>query len=489
MQTNTDFNVPKIAARYAGPIFWIFGLFTIICFSAGIYTENYTLGILPFVLLFTTLTILNFRLVFFILLLTIPVSVETYIGSFGTDLPSEPILILLTGSILLYFLLKPEELNTKSFRHPIVIVLLMMYGWSIFVTFFSTDVILSVKYLLAKSWYLCGFFLLPVLLLRNEKSIRIFFWCLFIPTFGSVLFILIKHATLHFNFDNIQKAVYPVYRNHVNYAVFITMFFPFLFLAKNWYPKHYFRHTVLKYAIPIFIAAIFLSYTRGAWLALIGMPFYILILRFKLTKHILIIAGLSAILFTGYMLYNNNYLKYSPDYEHTIYHDELGEHLTSTFEMEDMSTVERFYRWIAAVKLFKEHPFVGVGPNNFVSNYKQYTVTAYETYISDNDEKSTVHNYFLLLLTEQGLPALLLYIVLIGIVLLTAEKIYGLSDTENQKYIAVVTLCIVAFLLNNTLSDLVEANKVGSLFLICLGILVNFSTGQIKIAIPESREK
>ncbi|MFN8237818.1 MAG: O-antigen ligase family protein [Chitinophagales bacterium] len=190
-----------------------------------------------------------------------------------------------------------------------------------------------------------------------------------------------------------------------------------------------------------------------------------------------------------YMLYNNNYLKYSPDYEHTIYHDELGEHLTSTFEMEDMSTVERFYRWIAAVKLFKEHPFVGVGPNNFVSNYKQYTVTAYETYISDNDEKSTVHNYFLLLLTEQGLPALLLYIVLIGIVLLTAEKIYGLSDTENQKYIAVVTLCIVAFLLNNTLSDLVEANKVGSLFLICLGILVNFSTGQIKIAIPESREK
>ncbi|MFN8237820.1 MAG: hypothetical protein U0T77_06580 [Chitinophagales bacterium] len=195
MQTNTDFNVPKIAARYAGPIFWIFGLFTIICFSAGIYTENYTLGILPFVLLFTTLTILNFRLVFFILLLTIPVSVETYIGSFGTDLPSEPILILLTGSILLYFLLKPEELNTKSFRHPIVIVLLMMYGWSIFVTFFSTDVILSVKYLLAKSWYLCGFFLLPVLLLRNENPFVSFFWCLFIPTFGSVLFILIKHAT------------------------------------------------------------------------------------------------------------------------------------------------------------------------------------------------------------------------------------------------------------------------------------------------------
>ncbi len=488
MQTNTDFNVPDIAAKYAGSIFWLFGLFTIICFAAGIYTEDYTLGIVPFGLLFSILALLNFRLVFFILLLTIPVSVETYIGSFGTDLPSEPILILLTGSIILYFVLKPQVLNTKSFRHPILIVLFLMYGWSIFVTFFSTDVILSIKYLLAKSWYLCGFFMLPILLIRNEKSVRILFWCLFIPTLGSVLFILIKHATLLFSFDNIQKAVYPVYRNHVNYAVFITMFFPFLFLAKSWYPRHYARHTVLKYAIPVFIAAIFLSYTRGAWLALIGMPFYILVLRFRLTRYILIAAGLIAILFTGYMLSNNNYLKYSPDYEHTIYHDELGEHLTSTFEMEDMSTVERFYRWIAAVKLFKEHPLVGVGPNNFVTNYKQYTVTAYETYISDNEERSTVHNYFLLLLTEQGLPALLLYVFLIVIVLLNAEQIYSLSDTENRKYIVVVTLCIMAFLLNNTLSDLVEANKVGSLFLISLGMLVNFSTGQIKIAVPENKE-
>lgn len=481
MLTNTDFNAPKTADKYAGPLFWVFGLFTILCFSAGIYTEDYTLGILPFALLFSALTLLNFRLVFFILLLTIPLSVETYIGSFGTDLPSEPILILLTGGILIYFLINPGELNQKSFKHPILMVLFGMFGWSVFVTFFSTDVILSVKYLLAKSWYLAGFFLLPILLIRNEKSIRVFFWCLFIPTFGSVMFILIKHGTMLFSFDNIQKAVYPVYRNHVNYAVFITMFFPFLFLAKSWYPKHYVRHTVLKYSIPVFIAAIFLSYTRGAWLALVGMPLYLLVLRFKLTKYVLIAASVIAITFTGYMLSNNNYLKYSPDYEHTIYHDELGEHLTSTFEMEDMSTVERFYRWIAAVKLFKEHPLVGVGPNNFVTNYKQFTVTAYETYISDNEERSTVHNYFLLLLTEQGLPALLLYIILIGVILLTAERIYTLSDAENRKHIAVVTLCIVAFLLNNTLSDLVEANKVGSLFLICLGLLVNFSTGQIKI--------
>lgn len=38
-----------------------------------------------------------------------------------------------------------------------------------------------------------------------------------------------------------------------------------------------------------------------------------------------------------------------------------------------------------------------------------------------------------------------------------------------------------SFLINNSLSDLVEADKVGSLFLMCIGLLVNFSTGQMKI--------
>jgi O-antigen ligase len=284
---------------------------------------------------------------------------------------------------------------------------------------------------------------------------------------------------MEFSFDNITKAVRPIYRNHVNYAVFITMLLPFIFLAKSWYPVNYVRYKILKYSIPVFLAAIYLSYTRGAWLAVVAMAFYFLVLRFNLTKYVLVAAGVAVIGFTTYILKDNNYLKYSPDFEHTIYHDELAEHLTSTFEMEDMSTVERFYRWIAAVNLFKENPVVGVGPNNFVSNYKKYTVTAYETYISDNEERSTVHNYFLLLLTEEGLPALVLFIALLVTILLTAQKTYNTVTENRKKYIVAITLCIVAFLLNNTLSDLVEANKVGSLFFMCLAMLINFSSDEV----------
>jgi O-antigen ligase len=302
-----------------------------------------------------------------------------------------------------------------------------------------------------------------------------------VPTLFSVLFVLVKHATKGFDFDSIQYAVNPIYRNHVNYAVFITMLFPFIFLAKSWYNEQTFKYKVLKYSVPVFLAAIYFSYTRGAWLAVGAMLTYYYVLRFRLTKYIIMLATLGAIGFCTYILHDNNYLRYSPDYQHTIYHDELADHLTSTFEMEDMSTVERFYRWIAAVKLFKEHPVVGVGPNNFVANYKQHTVTAFETYISDNEERSTVHNYFLLLLTEQGLPALLLFLLLIVVTLLKAQQLYSDASEHRKKFVLAVTLCIVVFLLNNTLSDLVEANKVGSLFLMCLGLLIGLSAHNIEL--------
>lgn len=480
MQTNTDFSVPDFFFRNEKLLFWISVLLSLVFFAVGIYSDLSLYFIVPFGFVLLALTMLNFRAVFFMMLMVLPVSVESYLGKFGTDLPSEPMVILLAACTVFYLALNKNELKQRQFQHPVFIIIVLMFIWSIFTTLFSTDVFLSVKYILAKFWYLAVFFVLPVLLLRTKKSIQLFFWCLFIPTYLSVLYVMLRHGMMGFAFDNITEAVHPIYRNHVNYAVFISMLLPFIFLAISWYQKNSFRYKILKYSIPVFLAAIFLSYTRGAWLAVGAMAAYFFVLRFNLTKHVIVISGICVVIFCAYILKDNNYLKYSPDYEHTIYHDELAQHLTSTFEMEDMSTVERFYRWIAAVKLFKENPLVGVGPNNFVSNYKKFTVTAYETYISDNEEKSTVHNYFLLLLTEQGLPALILFIVLITVVLLTAQIAYNASAATNRKYVMAITLCIVAFLLNNTLSDLVEANKLGSLFFMCLGLLVNFSSDAVQ---------
>ncbi|HMW12823.1 MAG TPA: O-antigen ligase family protein [Chitinophagales bacterium] len=478
MQTNTDFNVPSFFIRHDKPLFLAMASLSVLSFLLSIYLKIEILFLLPFLAFFLGVCLLNFRFVFLLMLFVMPISVEMEIGSFGTDLPSEPIVILLSICTMLYAI-RNFHLVKNAIKHPIFIFLCFLYLWSWFTVIFSTNVFLSVKYMLAKSWYLLTFFVLPIFLLDSTKRIRQFFWCLFIPSFISIIFIMIRHGMQGFTFDSITDAVHPIYRNHVNYAVFITMLLPFIFLARTWYSPKSFPYKLLNFSVLFFLLAIYLSYTRGAWLAVIAMLVYFFVLKWNVTKQLLLIAGIAVIAFTVYILNDNNYLKYSPNYDTTIYHDELGDHLSSTFEMEDMSTVERFYRWIAAVHLFKEHPLLGVGPNNFVSHYKPYTVTAYETYISDNEEKSTVHNYFLLLLTEQGLPALILFICLLIVVLLTAQKLYNQVSTTQRKYIVAITLCIIAFLLNNSLSDLVEANKVGSLFYICLALLLHFSVNNI----------
>lgn len=480
MQTGTDLNIPDFFQRNDKLIFWLFSCMAVSFFMLGIYFKISVLFALPFLVLFLGLTILNFRTIFLLLLVVLPFSIEMEVGSFGTDLPSEPIVIVL-ALCSLFFVARNYRMLKTAINHPVVMVLVLMYLWSWLTLIFSSNIFLSLKYMMAKSWYLAGFFLLPLLLLRTEKRIRQFFWCLFVPAFISVIYILINHGMQQFSFDTITNAVHPIYRNHVNYAVFITMLLPFIFLAKTWYLPSDYRHKILLISIPVFLAAIYFSYTRGAWLAVAAMLVYYFVLKWNFTKYFLVVSGIVILLFTAYILKDNNYLKYAPNYEHTIYHDELADHLSSTFEMEDMSTVERFYRWIAAVHLFKEHPIVGVGPNNFVANYKPYTVTAYETYISENEEKSTVHNYFLLLLTEQGLPALILYILLLCFILLSAQKVYNNSSKVYNKYILAISFCLIVFLLNNTLSDLVEANKVGSLFFIALALLVNFSTNNVEV--------
>lgn len=481
MQISTDFSVPKIIQKFEQPLFWLIGFFGIACFCAAVYFNFNLLFVVPFAIVFVGLALLNFKTLYFLLLLAMPMSIEFNIGVLGLDVPSEPIVMLLAASTFLFMLINKNKGDNSSFKHIISLLIIAQFLWSTYIILFSTDIVLSVKYLLAKAWYLLGFYAATMLLVKSEKDIKRFFWCLFIPTFLSVIYVMIKHSTLHFTFDNITKSVHPIYRNHVNYAVFITMILPFIFLAMSWYNKQSVRYKILKYSVPIFLAAIYFSFTRGAWLAVAGMLAYIVVIHFRLTKIALTISFIGAIAFVIYILSDNRYLKYSPDFEHTIYHDDLSEHLSSTFEMQDMSTVERFYRWIAAVKMVQKNPIVGVGPNNFVTNYKKYTVSSYETYISDNEERSTVHNYFLLLLTEQGFPALLLFLVLIVAILITAENTYHKADQQQKKYVLAITLCIVVFLINNSLSDLVEANKVGSLFLMCIGLLVNFSTGQMKI--------
>ena len=48
--------------------------------------------------------------------------------------------------------------------------------------------------------------------------------------------------------------------------------------------------------------------------------------------------------------------------------------------------------------------------SNFYPNYQARTVRSFTTYVSDNPERSGIHNYYLMTAVEQGIPGLLVYL-------------------------------------------------------------------------------
>jgi O-antigen ligase len=119
------------------------------------------------------------------------------------------------------------------------------------------------------------------------------------------------------------------------------------------------------------------------------------------------------------------------------------------------------------------HLLHGYGPNGFYYSYKPYTVSAFITYVSVNEERSTVHNYFLLLLIEQGIPGLLIFCLLLGLLFYYTHRWYhNASDKRERIYAAAVAAMLGMIVSLNLLSDLVETDKIGGLFFLCVGVLL-----------------
>lgn len=427
--------------------------------------KEYWIAFLPLVGVFTLIFTIQPTWLYFVFIAILPFSFEYEIGSFGIDLPSEPLLIGLAILSTLWLINNFREYSKKIFSNPIIVSLLLHLIWIYFCILFSNDAIVSIKYALSKSWYIIGNVVGTYWIIKNSERLHLIFSILVFSTAATIFIVMIEHGMEGFTFESIGAACNPLYRNHVNYGVFIVMVLPFTLILRLNTDKQSIHRLIIDSVIMLFLAGIYFSYTRGAWLAIPVMFVIAYCVRRRLLRFLYPLGILLGILFFVYLSQDYRYLKYAPQYESTIYHEDLGEHLTATFEGKDMSTMERFHRWIAAFRLFKENPIIGIGPNTFVEKYKSYTSPNFETYISDNDEKSTVHNYFILILAEQGGVGFIIIILLVGSYFIYGEKQYHkIQDPYYQKLYLACLLCGASFWLNNLFSDLLEANKLAPLW-------------------------
>ena len=448
------------------------GLF-ICTIGVAVFTELYYLVAIPFLGLLFYAGWQNKNVVFFLLLATIPFSVEyNFSSGLGTDLPDEILMLLVSLLFIAYFLYTPQTINKNVLQHPLLLFLFIVIAWMMVTVIFSSRLQISVKYGLAKGWYIAAFVLAPLIVFRQKKTIIIAGKVIAGSMMLVVAIALFRHYSNGFSFATINNAVTPFFRNHVNYSAMLVCVVPVL-VAFFRLTKKREHKLLLTVAIIIALVALFFTYSRGAWLALlVGMIAYWLIKKRGLFFSYLV-AMILTIGFIFWMKGNDRYLQYTHDYKTTIFHKDFSEHLIATYKFKDVSTAERFYRWIAGVRMIKDNWLTGYGPNTFYDNYRGYAVPAFKTWVSDNPEHSTVHNYFLLTTIEQGIPGLVFLLLLLGAMFYYTQNLYHrVKDPFYRTVAATVGVILTMITILNFLSDLIETDKIGSLFFLCISLLV-----------------
>lgn len=447
---------------------------TIMAFA---YTGNYYVLAAPFAYLYVVLMGVNWKTAYWIFLFTIPPSIQL---SFAGDtasitLPDQPIMWLFLALFLVIYARNPRTIPEWYWRDPMVLIITLQFIWTIVAVIFSKMVFFSFKFLLVKTWLLVCFFIFPIWIFQEKKDFVKGFFVLLIPILITIMIILVHHAMYNFKFDKIQRAITDLYYNHVDYSTVISMFFPLL-LVTCWSlvrKRNIFIRGALILVILIFAAGIGFAYARAAVVAVVFAAVVGIAMKMRLVNLVMPGFYVLIILLMAYMVPNNKYIEFRPNFDHTYMRKDFTDHIIATFRGTDMSSMERLYRWIAAVRMSKDEPLTGVGPRAFYYYYKPYTVTSFRTYVSRNPEQSTTHNYFLYMLVEQGWPAMILYAIFMVAVFAKAQKIYHRFKDKFYRSVTIgLAMTIAVGFINNFFSELIETHKVAALFYIPIAMLV-----------------
>jgi O-antigen ligase len=462
------------------PLTWL-NVLCALCILSALYLDAYWLMALPVVFIGMFYFLKDLKLVFFAMIMTIPISTEFNFGSLSLDAPDELFNLFFIALLPGLLIFNHNRIDFSFVRHPIVIFLTAMFILSILTTIFSVNITLSIKYLLAKAWYIVAYFGMSAYFIRSWQDAKKMAIAVGFTATLTVLYVMVRHAGSGFSFATINSCVGPFYSNHVNYAVQLLVVFPLIWMLGRIHHHKWKQSFLYTGLILLFIIAIYFSYTRAAIGAVVLLvPFYFII-KWKLIKPAIIASIIGISCYSVYLIKDNKFFDYAPNYNKTISHTDFNNLLTATYNFEDISTMERVYRWVAARYMIADKPLLGVGPNNFYDTYKSFTMNSFRTYVSDNPERSTVHSYFMLLAIEQGILAPILFIWMVSWALITGQRLYHEEKDKNKQYVIMAALMILfAILVILTMNDMIESDKAGSFFYISLAIIAGFHWRKVK---------
>ncbi len=436
----------------------------------------YYYNIVPFALFIIYAAIFHLQQLVFFLAFATPLSVTLkdlgMTEGLNLSLPTEPVMACI---MLLYMLnqLSSGLTDQKYVRHSISQIIIIQILWMIVTTITSTDVVVSIKYVISRLWFVFSCYVIMPHLFQSRKNIITFVMCYSWALVIVVFYTLARHAAYVFNFKAADWVVDPFYNDHTAYGAALAMFIPVLFsftLLKS-VPK--FIRGVSLSLLLLFILAIILSYARAGWLSL-GVALLILgTMALNIRFRPLVIT--SAVLTALFLIFQTEIImvlgRNNVDAE-----GDFSKNLESMTNIStDASNLERLNRWSCAIRMWEDKPIFGWGPGTYMFKYAPYQLSGDLTIISTNfGDNGNAHSEYLGPLSEQGVFGLLIVLALLFYCTSMGYRLYYTIEHRDTKIITMgLFMGLMTYFVHGFLNNFLDTDKLSVPFWAFLSALVS----------------
>jgi putative inorganic carbon (hco3(-)) transporter len=482
-----------LSDRRKGAVFIGASLVFILINTILITYEIYWFTLLPAVLLLFGFYFLSMDRVFVLVAFLTPLSFDYTFkdAGLGIALPTEPLLIgMLLILILKFFHQNP--FNRQVWLHPISVIIILQLLWMLWTTFTSEIPVVSLKYFIARLWFVVPVYFFGILVFKDEKRVRQFLLLFLVPLAGVVIYTTVQHSMLGFDGQAAHWVMYPFFNDHTAYGAILAMFVPVsvAFTMDHTYSRS--QRLVFAVLTAIIMMGTLLSVSRAAWLSVFAAAGFFLILRFRirfkyLALGVMVVIAL-VLTFQGQIV--ERMAKNTQDSEET----DFAAHAKSMSNIStDASNLERLNRWSAGYRMFLERPFQGWGPGTYQFVYAPFQHSRDLTIISTNaGDLGNIHSEYFGPFVDSGvIGGLLMLALVIVVIAATLNLLHKRVNPRMRIYLMAVFLGLTTYYVHGFLNNFLDTDKASVPFWAFTAVIVAvslFHTKEEKTGEPESDE-
>lgn len=456
-------------------IIWVYAitaLFLIINFYLVLEKDFYWLFLLPVVLIVFYYYLVSLdKIILLITFLTpLAVNISDLEMGLGISLPTEPLMFAVVV-LFLANLIFNKKYERQIGQHPVSYIIYLSLFWMFLTTLTSELPVVSLKYLLARIWFVVPFYFIAAMVFRDMKNIKRFYWLYISGLLIVIIYTLIQHASYGFEEEAGHWVMSPFYNDHTAYGAALAIFFPVV-VGFLFYPGLSKTLKVINvFILAIFTIAVIFSYGRAAWISIVVSFVVFMIVMMRIKFYWLVITG--AILLGIFFSFQHQILDRLEKNKQDSSANFI-EHVQSIANISsDASNLERINRWQAAIRLFTDRPVFGWGPGTYQFVYSPYQRSKEKTIISTNlGDQGNAHSEYLGPLAEMGLIGMLIVLLLFSVIIYTGLKVYKNGNKEVKFLSLMSTLGLITYISHGFLNNFLDTDKLSVPFWGFVAIIV-----------------